>query len=354
MKSFPIKLLYLTIMIIIIVLLLRFSLIYLTPFLLAIIFASIINPIVNRVENYFNINRKYAVLIVIICFAIMFVLIVFWIILQSYHELIYLWNDIPDYDSLLMNLNNLINENNNLQEIFESNIMNFLKENLGLNLQLIYNIMKENIAFLSSCFIDIITFLPMILLVIFLSFIATYFLLRDIDTINYHIINFFPSKIQKKVYNLEKEISISIIAFLRAQFILMLITAIISFLGLLIIGNNYALLIAVIIAVLDLIPILGPGLIFLPWIIFNILIGEFFIALKLLIIYTITAAFRQGFESKIIAYHLGFHPLAIMISFYLGYRIIGFTGFIIGPAVLILLRAIHNTDIFSDILIFKE
>lgn len=131
-------------------------------------------------------------------------------------------------------------------------------------------------------------------------------------------------------------------------------TGITSYLGLLILGTDFVLLSALTAALLDIIPVFGPGLLFIPWILYNMFRGRLYLALGLLIIYTLVTAIRQGLEGKIMGLHLGLHPLLTMIAFYIGYRLLGPMGFIIGPGTLVLWKAVWNSGLFPNSLVLKN
>ncbi len=345
------KILFSCLMLFIIVILLNFSITYLTPFIIAVIFASLINPVVNMVENFHNIDRSLAAFVVLSFFISVVLLFLFLGMSQVYLELNKLLHNLPDYKTLGEQVNWILQDNNRLEELVNNlNISPIIKKTLNDNLQGLYNALKESIIYIVNYLVQVLKKLPLLLTILFLSCIATYFISRDIDNINNFIMGIFPDSYRPKIYRIEKELISSAIGFIRAELILVLITGIIAFVGLLFMGNEYALILGITAAFLDFIPIIGPGLLFIPWVIFNIISGNLLFAIKLLIIYTIAAALRQGIEGKIIGFHLGLHPLATMMSFYVGYRLMGTVGFIIGPATLVLGKAIYNSGILSDLI----
>lgn len=343
------------IMLLIIVILLNFSITYLTPFIIAVLFASLINPIVNKLENFHKIERSLAAFIVLSFFIFLFLLFLFIGMSQVYLELNRLLHNIPDYNTLGKQLNWILQNNNRLEELINNLKMSpIIKKTLNENLQIIYNTLKDSIIYIVNYLLTILRKLPLILTILLLSCIATYFISRDLDKINKFIMGIFPNSFRSKIYRIEKELISSAIGFIRAELILILITGIITFFGLFLMRNEYALILGISVSFLDLIPIIGPGLLFIPWIIFNMISGNLLFAVKLLIIYTIAAAIRQVIEGKIIGFHLGLHPLATMMSFYVGYRLLGTVGFIIGPATLVLGKAIYTSGILSDLIGPKE
>ena len=106
--------------------------------------------------------------------------------------------------------------------------------------------------------------------------------------------------------------------------------------------NPYALLLGLLFAVLDFLPILGPALVLLPWALVSVLMGNMHQAIGLLIIWGILTISRQVLQPKILGTQMGAHPLASLMSIYIGFRIFGLLGLIIGPTLLMIIIAILN------------
>jgi len=132
--------------------------------------------------------------------------------------------------------------------------------------------------------------------------------------------------------------------YFRAQGILMAMVGIISIVGLLFLRSPYALLFGLLFAVLDFLPILGPALVLLPWALMSITMGNMHQAIGLLVIYGIITITRQVLQPKILGDQMGAHPLASLMSIFIGFRIFGLLGFIIGPSLLMIFVAIRETD----------
>ena len=132
------------------------------------------------------------------------------------------------------------------------------------------------------------------------------------------------------------------IGYLRSYSIIMLITFAEIFFGLSVLGIEYSFLIAAVSAVIDILPVLGVGIILLPWAIFCLIGRNLFRGIGLIILYVIIVIVRQFIEPKIVGESLGVHPLLALSSFYIGYRLFGFAGIIIAPILLVLWRTIKE------------
>lgn len=119
--------------------------------------------------------------------------------------------------------------------------------------------------------------------------------------------------------------------YLRACLLLGLLTFLQAFIGLALLRVPYAFILAVLIAVVDFLPLLGTGLILIPWAIVSLLLGEVKLGIGLLILYAISSVVRQILEPKLIGDGLGLHPLVSLAAMYAGLRLFGVWGMILAP-----------------------
>ncbi|MEM5598483.1 AI-2E family transporter [Niallia circulans] len=127
--------------------------------------------------------------------------------------------------------------------------------------------------------------------------------------------------------------------FLKAQLTLVSITTVIILIGLLILRVDYAITIALLTGIVDIIPYLGTGLIFVPWIIYEIITGQIVLAIGLSVLYIIVLVQRQIMEPKILSSNIGLDPLATLIALFVGFKLFGFIGLIVGPVSLVIVTS---------------
>lgn len=134
----------------------------------------------------------------------------------------------------------------------------------------------------------------------------------------------------------------SAVAYLRTQGIILLITATLCTLGLVLIRNPYALLLGLAIALLDALPILGSGMILLPWSIALFFQKNYMAGAVLLVVFVLCVILREYLEPKLLGKGIGIRPLYTLISMYLGIRIFGVAGFILGPIGLVIIKSLYE------------
>ncbi len=130
------------------------------------------------------------------------------------------------------------------------------------------------------------------------------------------------------------------LAYLKTQATLLLIIGAICSLGLMLLGNRYALVVGMGIGLLDALPALGSGIILVPWAIFRLLAGEYRYGVGLLVIYAICQLTREFLEPKLLGDRIGIRPIETLFSMYLGLQLFGVVGFLLGPLGFVLILAL--------------
>ena len=148
------------------------------------------------------------------------------------------------------------------------------------------------------------------------------------------------SDFYRDVHKVTDKLADAGIAYLRSQLIIMSIVAIISVLGLMLLKNEYALLAGLIIALMDALPILGSGIIYVPWSIIMLAGGNIFAAAILVTTFLVCQILREILEPKLIGNRIGIKPLFTLISIYVGVNLFSVAGFFLGPIGLIIIVTI--------------
>lgn len=128
--------------------------------------------------------------------------------------------------------------------------------------------------------------------------------------------------------------------YLKAQLILMFITFLILAIGLDIIDVSYSILIAILIAIVDILPVLGSGIIMIPWSLINFILGNNSLGKDIAILYIILTISRQFIEPKIVGKEIGVRPLYTFLSTIIGSIVLGPIGIIIGPLIAVVITSV--------------
>lgn len=183
-----------------------------------------------------------------------------------------------------------------------------------------------------SAVISIIASLPSLILFLAVTIISCFYFATGLDGIGRAATSLLPQKWQNELPKIKKRICGTAVKYIRAYVLLLFLTFCQLFVGFSIIGIQYPLLIALLVALVDILPILGVGTVLIPWSIIEILfIKDAFTGVGLLILYAIVSVIRQVTEPKVVAGSLGLNPLITIIVMYVGFRLFGLFGMILGP-----------------------
>ena len=135
-------------------------------------------------------------------------------------------------------------------------------------------------------------------------------------------------KLGKEVY---EQVSIACLSYMKAQLVIMVFDAVLAAIGLYILGNPYYLVIGILLGVIDALPLFGTGTVLIPWGIISIFLGKPVTGIGLLILYGILGVMRQIVEPKIMGKQMNMDLLTSLFFMYVGYRLFGIWGFVLGP-----------------------
>ena len=198
--------------------------------------------------------------------------------------------------------------------------------------------MRGLVSKLVSLLSDIAASIPRVLFFILVTVISSVYFALDIERVNAWIKGLLPKKWSGALSRL-KESFISVGAkYVRSYLILMSITFFVMLTGLLILKTKNAILLSVIIAILDLLPIIGVGTVIIPWSIVELLLGNTGVGIGLIVLLAVHELVRQIAEPKIIGKNLGVHPIVSIILLYVGYCVLGFAGILLVPVLAIVLK----------------
>lgn len=251
------------------------------------------------------------------------------------HQLVPIYNNMTTmFRSLEANQQETILTNiQSVGEQIATSVGTFIKESL------------ENIPSLLS-------WLPNAASVIVFSLLATFFISKDWNKWQRLFSRLLPDRAKQSSLAVIHELQKALFGFMRAQLTLISITTVIVLIGLVILKVEYAMTIALLIGLVDLLPYLGTGLVFVPWIIYLTFSGNLPLAIGIGILYVIVLLQRQFMEPKILSTNIGIDPFLTLVALFVGFKLVGFLGLIIGPVVLVILKTLHTVGIFQDIWVF--
>lgn len=306
-----------TILIIVIVLL-KISLVFLWPFIVSIILALIMEPFVKIFKNL-GLTRKLSVFLGFIIMIIILILFFYYIGSYVYDQVTGFISTLPNIIATLSNKFHFLNSKNmnftNILNAIDNILPSYKEKIIGTLIDTVNGFIYASIILLTTIFISL-----------------------DLDKIYGLIKKYLPYDYFSIINNVVK----SNTAIINIEFKLVLITTIETIIGLYILGIQSPLTIGLICGILDIMPLIGTIIIFVPMIIFEISKNNIFTALGLVLLYILLSISRRIMEVKMVGNNLHIHPAAAILSLYIGIMIYGAWGVIIGPFIIILIKEVMN------------
>ncbi|GAB3806742.1 sporulation integral membrane protein YtvI [Virgibacillus kimchii] len=328
------------------------------PIGLAIIFSMFLHPYVTFMENRLRFPRLLATLTVSGFVFILFIGILILMVTEIIQGTIFLADHLPDhfhqfidiveevirtriiplYETILSFLHTLDAPQ---QEAINDSIQYILSQVAGLGSQ-----------FLQSLFLmipELLTWVPGSATVVVFIVIATILITNDWYKLKAGADKMISPSIQSSVMDLIHHLKKALSGFMRAQFIMIFITMVIIFAGLSILKVEHALTIALLAALIDLLPYIGTGIIFIPWSLYLFITGNYSLTISLTLLYMFIVILRQFLEPKILSSSIGLNPLAVVIALYISIQLWGVAGVIIAPILVVTGNALYQTGIFNKV-----
>ena len=327
-------------------LLVYFCLRYLTPVLLpfgfAVLLALIAEPLVGFFHKKLKLPRPLATGIGMTMTLVLFILAIMVLVSLLLRELGMLAGIVPDFaDTAMQGMESLqlwlsgIAERapKNLQPLMRSSVDGLFSDGTAIIDQVSAKLLGLASAILSRLPDSVLGFATWLL--------AGYMISAKLPNIRSWIGSNLPSRWRENYLPALQNLKHSVLGWLVAQGKLIGITFLILTGGFFILQVRYAPLWAALISLVDALPILGTGMVLVPWSLVCFLQGDSIRAVGLLGIYAAATLIRQVLEPRFVGKHLGLDPLVTLFAMYAGYRLFGLGGMILSP-----LLAVTATQLF--------
>lgn len=326
------------------------------PFVIGWIIAMIANPLVRMLERRLKVARKHTSMVIIIGVLAVIIVAIYFLGVKIGEETRSFLEQAPEmysefreeFQDAGKNLESIISElPQNIQESLEE-----AQKDIG-------DITGQAVGKISQFTVDKAgTFarnIPGILISIIFSILSAYFFIADRDRILEFGRNHTPQIIQEKWRMMAESFKMVFGGYFKAQFKIMAVIGVILFIGMLILKVRFAILVAILVAFLDMLPFLGTGTVLIPWVVFKLLSGDIRYAVGLVILYLVTQLVRRIIEPKLVGDSIGMNPLATLIFMYIGYRVGGVLGMILAVPIGAIVLNFYKAGTFDGVINgFKE
>ncbi|MCI8724796.1 MAG: sporulation integral membrane protein YtvI [Hungatella sp.] len=321
------------------------------PFVIGWCIAMIANPLVRFLEKHLKLVRRHSSVLIVVLVLAGVIGTVYFLITRLFMEMAGLIKDLPEMyeagreevQSALLTLSSLFER---LPDSVQDAFIRF-NDNLGeLAGGLVSKIAFPTVTVAGNVAKRIPAALVNSIVVIF----SSYFFIVERDKILAFVRQMMPKGAQEYVIFLKKDLKRLIGGYFVAQFRIMFVVAVILAVGFLVLGVNYGLILAVLIAFLDFLPLFGTGTALFPWALVKLLSGEWAFAAGLILLYVLTQAVRQIIQPKIVGDSMGLSPFATLFFLYLGFKLRGISGMILAVPIGILAVNLYQFGTFDSLI----
>ena len=348
-KRFLINFAFFALLFAISIVLVRYALPALFPFVVAYIVTVILLPIVRLLNTKLKINKRILSVVLVILFYGTIGVVVIWLLVEIVSFATDKIKDLPAFFQLQVRpfLSNLFDEIQDMIYNLDPEMAidfdataNSLLSSLGSTVMSISGSIVSKLT-------DFAVSVPSFLLNIVIMVIAPIFLLVDYDALGAFVTRQLSEKTNTLLTSIRSQLGRVLKKYLISYSLIMFITFAEIFAGLSIIGFKHAALIAVLIAVFDILPIVGSGLVIVPWGIICFITGDVGAGIGLFILWAVLIVVRQIMEPKIVGDSVGMHPFLTLFAMLAGNFIYGGIGILLFPVMIALLQSLNSSGVIS-------
>ncbi len=324
---------------------LKYAIGIILPFAVSFAIVVFSRPLVDKISKYTKVSKSVISLFVI---GFCLFLIIYLLIIASGAIL-----------EQIGNIINLVSEHLSKEDNYISKILlfiegifekfPFLKNDLAQDtsvysvaLDMAKNALNTFSASITKAVGSFIASMPEIIVTAIVILLSLFYFSKDYSKITAKIGKYLPQSIKNRLPRVKKDILFVMSSYIRSYLILLFITFAEVFSGLLILGIENAFTISILVALVDLLPILGVGTALVPWALISLMVGNTKLAIGLVILFAIVYVVRQIIEPKIVSAHMNVHPLLTIFAMYAGLKIAGLGGMIVAPLLAFVTKTIYD------------
>ncbi|SFA77670.1 MULTISPECIES: sporulation integral membrane protein YtvI [unclassified Bacillus (in: firmicutes)] len=326
-----------------VILLFIFFIPYSLPIVFALVTAMLLEGVVHYFQRVLRLSRVKAVIASFLTYIAALIIIGYNLFLIIFQQTVKLSENTPSFvkDLYASAIKPLIKKWESYSKTLPDEVILSLEETLEKTFMALDSFLQGTVAFL----VNLLTAIPGFLIEFLVYLIALFLISIELPEIKKRIKERLTVESQRKFSIVINQLTQAGFGFIKAQIILSLLTFVLAFVGLSILGAPYTSLISLLIVVVDILPILGTGSVLVPWAVVSLLQNNQFLGVGLIIMFVVITVVRRIIEPKVFSTNLGISPLASLVSLYIGFKLFGFIGLFAGPALVIIFDALVKVNV---------
>ncbi|WP_026891338.1 sporulation integral membrane protein YtvI [Lacrimispora aerotolerans] len=320
----------------------------LMPFVIGLIISMTFRKPIDLLTKKLGIKRTFSSIIILILFYACLFLVISLIGARFFQFISSLFNNLPSLykETLQPALSAFTDQMSDRFPVIKVYLDEFIN-NIG---QSIFTYLSN----ISSKVVTTVTGLagqvPTLLIKVIFTIVSSFFFTIDYYKIGNFVLRQFGDKRRNIMLNIKDNVIGSLGKFIRAYALIISITFIELSLGFSIIGIPTPFLIGLLVAIIDVLPILGTGAVLIPWSIIAFSMGDTRVGIGMIVLYIFITIVRQILEPKIIGQQIGLHPIVTLILMFVGAQLMGILGLFMLPIIATILVKLNKE---GSIHIFK-
>ena len=301
---------------------------YFVPFIVAFIISLLIEPLIRFMTCKLKLSRKISAFICLVSIFILLGFGLFFGISKIIVELSNISRNIPLYSEIVTkNIEKITSYTSDFYFSLPPKVTKSL-ENSFIEIS---DTLSNSLDFIVKRIVNTAISLPNAFIFLLVTIVSTYFFISDKEIISKKVREILPKKIVRFITIIKTESFSATSAYIKSQLIIASITTVQVIIGFSILRMKNILTLSILLFMLDLLPLIGVGSVLIPWGLYELVFDSSYQGVGLLLLYCSILIIRNLTEPKILSSQIGFHPLIVLMSMYVGYKIIGIGGLILGP-----------------------
>ena len=327
------------------------ALIYFMPFVIGWFLAFIASPLVTWLERRLKIVKKLGSAITIILVLAACVGVIYFAISRIWVEIASLIQNFPEmYKDLEAGFMEIGTKGEQLFARLPQGVQNgwqAMMQNLDQTMGKLIGEMSEPTMEVAG---SVAKRIPSIFVATIVTFVSAYFFIAQREEIIIWAKKISPQPIVSRMTMVMDNLKYAVGGYFKAQFKIMAVVFLMLLAGFSLIGVHFSILLALGIAFLDFLPFFGTGTALIPWAVYKFLVGNYRMAIALLILYAVTQVVRQLIQPKLVGDSMGMNPLLTLILLYIGYKLGSVLGMIFAVPVGMIVVNLYQAGAFDYIL----
>ena len=320
------------------------------PFLLALVVAWALHPLVRFLHNKLGISRKVITLtVILLCFAVLGGILygALYMLVTEVRSLVDNWASIRQ--SLVDVFYTLLGYFNTVSDLLPDTLFPSAGELIPRLMNGLQSLLPSALSISLDSAGNFVSRLPSFFIASVVFLMASYFITADYPRLRFLATDRLPPSVHRFGSDFRRIFREAFGGYIKSQFILSSGVFCILALGFSVIRQPYGLVLAILLAVLDFIPILGSGTVLVPWTVISLCLGNFRNAIELLVIWGIIVLFRRLAEPKVLGEQTGLSPILSLVGIYVGMKAGGVWGMVFGPLILLVVLNLWHLGTFDPI-----